>query len=79
MVSNINNIGPSFISCLRTDRPDGLYATVVCDECGVALGLVYSSQESICESIQTGRGVYYSRIIVMQVLQSIKDRHIQRV
>ena len=61
MVSNINNIGPSFISCLRTDRPDGLYATVVCDECGVALGLVYSSQESICESIQTGRGVYYSR------------------
>jgi len=59
--TNISNVGLNVISCLRTDRPDGLFATVVCDECGVALGLVYSSGESICESIQTGRGVYYSR------------------
>ena len=59
--TTVSNIGPSFISCLRTDRPDGLFSTVVCDECGVALGLVYSSTASICESIQTGRGVYYSR------------------
>jgi phosphoribosyl-ATP pyrophosphohydrolase/phosphoribosyl-AMP cyclohydrolase/histidinol dehydrogenase len=57
----ISDVGLNLISCLRTDRPDGLFTTVVCDECGVALGLVYSSCESICESIKTGRGVYYSR------------------
>lgn len=45
----------------KTDRPDGLYATVVVDEHGVALGLVYSSTESIAESIRTGTGVYQSR------------------
>ena len=31
------------IACLKTDREDGLYTTVVCDEHGVALGLVYST------------------------------------
>lgn len=30
----------AFIACLRTDRPDGLMPTVVCDASGVALGLV---------------------------------------
>ena len=45
----------------KTDRPDGLYATVVVDERGHALGLVYSSPESIAESIRTGTGVYQSR------------------
>lgn len=53
--------GEALVSCLRTDRPDGLFTTVVCDECGIALGLVYSSAESICESLRTGTGVYYSR------------------
>src|SRR2546423_695316 len=41
----------------KTDRPDGLYTTVVVDEHGVALGLVYSSTESIAETIRTGTGV----------------------
>ena len=45
----------------KTDRPDGLYTTVVVDERGHALGLVYSSLESISESIRTGTGVYQSR------------------
>lgn len=45
----------------KTDRPDGLYATVVVDERGHALGLVYSSHDSIAESIRTGTGVYQSR------------------
>ena len=48
-------------ACAITDRPDGLYSTVVTDENGVALGLVYSSQESIKVAISSGRGVYYSR------------------
>jgi phosphoribosyl-AMP cyclohydrolase len=45
----------------KTDRPDGLYSTVVVDERHHALGLVYSSAESITETIRTGTGVYQSR------------------
>lgn len=30
----------AFLACLRTDRSDGLFTTVVCDTMGVALGLV---------------------------------------
>lgn len=48
-------------ACLRSDRPDGLIPTVVCDECGVALGLVYSNAASIAASLACGRGVYWSR------------------
>uniref|UniRef100_K3X3I1 Phosphoribosyl-AMP cyclohydrolase domain-containing protein n=1 Tax=Globisporangium ultimum (strain ATCC 200006 / CBS 805.95 / DAOM BR144) TaxID=431595 RepID=K3X3I1_GLOUD len=53
--------GRAFIKCLRSDRPDGLFTTVVADEAGVALGLVYSSEESVLAAIESGRGVYYSR------------------
>merc|ERR1712157_165305 len=35
--------------------------TVVCTKEGHALGLVYSSKESIIKALETGRGVYYSR------------------
>ncbi|OCK85891.1 histidine biosynthesis trifunctional protein [Lepidopterella palustris CBS 459.81] len=44
-----------------SDRSDGLFTTLVTDERGVALGLVYSSEESVTESLRTGRGVYQSR------------------
>jgi phosphoribosyl-ATP pyrophosphohydrolase/phosphoribosyl-AMP cyclohydrolase/histidinol dehydrogenase len=44
-----------------SDRPDGLIPTVVTNEGGVALGLVYSSEESLKESIKSGTGVYQSR------------------
>ena len=47
--------------CAKTDRQDGLYATLVVDEQNHALGLVYSSPESVAESIKTGTGVYQSR------------------
>ena len=50
-------IGASWSS----DRPDGLIPTVVTDERGIALGLVYSSEESLAESLKTGTGVYQSR------------------
>ena len=45
----------------KSDRPDGLFATLVTDGRGVALGLVYSDEESVAESLRTGRGVYHSR------------------
>lgn len=48
-------------SAWTSDRPDGLIPTVVCDENGVALGLVYSSEESVGEALATQTGVYQSR------------------
>ncbi|KAJ0405165.1 hypothetical protein P43SY_001370 [Pythium insidiosum] len=51
----------AFVKCLRSDRPDGLFTTVVVDESGVALGLVYSSEASVLAAVESGRGVYYSR------------------
>lgn len=44
-----------------SDRPDELYQTLVTDERGIALGVVYSSRESVAESLKIGRGVYHSR------------------
>jgi phosphoribosyl-ATP pyrophosphohydrolase/phosphoribosyl-AMP cyclohydrolase/histidinol dehydrogenase len=59
---------PGLISVARlimanatSDRSDGLFTTLVTDERGIALGLVYSSEESVAESLRTGRGVYQSR------------------
>ncbi|TKA77740.1 Histidine biosynthesis trifunctional protein, partial [Friedmanniomyces simplex] len=46
---------------IRSDRADGLFTTLVTDERGIALGLVYSSEESVAESLRSGRGVYWSR------------------
>lgn len=54
-------LGTSYSACLKTDRPDGLYSTVVCTRSGEALGLVYSSTASIVAALECGRGVYYSR------------------
>jgi phosphoribosyl-ATP pyrophosphohydrolase/phosphoribosyl-AMP cyclohydrolase/histidinol dehydrogenase len=54
-------LGKSFAACMKTDRSDGLYTTVVCTRTGEALGLVYSSVESIVAALECGRGVYYSR------------------
>lgn len=44
-----------------SDRPDNLIPTVVTDENGIALGLVYSSEESVGEALRTQNGVYQSR------------------
>ena len=37
-------LGLSYAACLKTDRGDGLFTTVVCTRSGEALGLVYSSK-----------------------------------
>ncbi len=50
-----------YILTLRTDRADGLYTTLVCDEHRNCLGLVYSSPESIRLAFLKRRGIYYSR------------------
>ena len=48
-------------SAVHSDRPDGLYPTVVINEHGVCLGLVYSNDRSLEVALQSGRGVYHSR------------------
>ncbi|KAI1114483.1 histidinol dehydrogenase [Nemania sp. NC0429] len=50
-----------FSTSWKTDRADKLLPTVVCDERGIALGLVYSSEESVAEALRTQTGVYQSR------------------
>ena len=57
------NITDAFLSPLRSDRPDGFFPTVVSSfpQGGRTLGLVYSSRQSIAESILSGKGVYHSR------------------
>jgi phosphoribosyl-ATP pyrophosphohydrolase/phosphoribosyl-AMP cyclohydrolase/histidinol dehydrogenase len=54
-------LGMAYAACMITDRTDKLYTTVVCTRSGEALGLVYSSKESIVASLECGRGVYFSR------------------
>ncbi|KIK68065.1 hypothetical protein GYMLUDRAFT_36891 [Collybiopsis luxurians FD-317 M1] len=55
------NIADIFLAPITTDRPDGLFPTIVSTETGHSLGLVYSSVESVRESIISGKGVYQSR------------------
>ena len=51
----------AFSAPLRSDRDDGLWPTLVCDEGGRALGLAWSDAESLDRAIETGKGVYRSR------------------
>lgn len=55
------DLADAIMAPLVTDRPDGLFPTVVTDERGQALGLVYSSKESIREAVRRRAGVYRSR------------------
>lgn len=54
-------LAEAFAATLSSDRPDGLWPTVVCDEGGKALGLVWSNLESLTAAIESGRGAYRSR------------------
>ena len=46
---------------IHSDRPDGLYPTVVVNEHGICLGMVYSNEASVEAALRLGRGVYKSR------------------
>ncbi|MDA7861764.1 phosphoribosyl-ATP diphosphatase [bacterium] len=50
-----------FKTVLVTDRPDGLWSTVIVDPIGIALGLAYSNHESLLHAIETRCGTYWSR------------------
>ncbi|ORY21977.1 putative histidinol dehydrogenase [Naematelia encephala] len=57
------SIADAFLAPIISDRPDGLFPTIVSSTLHSSrpLGLVYSSKESIAEAINTGKGVYQSR------------------
>jgi phosphoribosyl-AMP cyclohydrolase / phosphoribosyl-ATP pyrophosphohydrolase len=54
-------LAEAFAAPLRSDRPDGLWPTVVVDERGVALGLCYSDLASLRAALERSQGVYHSR------------------
>jgi phosphoribosyl-ATP pyrophosphohydrolase/phosphoribosyl-AMP cyclohydrolase len=54
-------LAEAFAAPLVSDRPDGLWPTVVVDERGVALGRCYSDSESLRAALERGQGVYHSR------------------
>lgn len=55
------DLGDAIAAPLRSDRPDGLFATVVADVHGRALGLAWSDAESLREAVRRRQGVYHSR------------------
>ena len=55
------DLGDAVFAPGRSDRPDGLIPTVIADERGVALGLVYSDAESVKRAVGERRGIYHSR------------------
>ncbi len=61
LYSGAMSLGAAMGACLRSDRPDGLWPTIVCDESGRALGLAYSNPESLERAIADRSGVYWSR------------------
>ncbi|MEM7755905.1 MAG: phosphoribosyl-ATP diphosphatase [Planctomycetota bacterium] len=61
LYSGAFDLAEGFCAPVRTDRPDGLWPTVVADEHGTALGLAYSNLESVRRAIESGTGVYWSR------------------
>lgn len=61
LYSGALELGDAISAPLSSDRADGLFPTVVVDLHGRALGLCYSSRESIREAVKTRSGVYWSR------------------
>jgi len=50
-----------YCAILKSDRPDGLWSTIICDPLGIALGLAYSNRESLLHAIKSRQGTYWSR------------------
>lgn len=61
--ANKISISSLFVSTLTTDRPDGLYTTLITTPAPsyTALGIVYSSKDSVIAAIEEKVGVYQSR------------------
>jgi len=55
------DLGDAIVAPLESDRPDGLWPTVVVDPSGVALGLAWSNAQSVRTAVERRAGVYHSR------------------
>ncbi len=58
---NTLGLAEAFTAPMTSEREDDLWPTVVVDERGVALGLAWSSLDSLRVALDEGRGVYHSR------------------
>ncbi|MGQ0704520.1 MAG: phosphoribosyl-ATP diphosphatase [Gemmatimonadales bacterium] len=61
LYSGALDLGDAIAAPLASDRPDGLFPTIVMDVHGQALGLAYSNRESLREAVRTRTGIYWSR------------------
>jgi phosphoribosyl-AMP cyclohydrolase / phosphoribosyl-ATP pyrophosphohydrolase len=55
------SLGDAVAAPLAKPLEGGVWPTVVCDEWGRALGLAWSTRESLARAIEERRGVYWSR------------------
>jgi phosphoribosyl-ATP pyrophosphohydrolase/phosphoribosyl-AMP cyclohydrolase len=61
LYSNRLSLGAALAAPLTKGIDDRLWPTVVCDESGGALGLVWSTRESLEAAVSRRRGIYWSR------------------
>ena len=54
-------LGEALAASLAKPLDGGVWPTVVCDELGQTLGLVWSSRESLIRAVGERRGIYWSR------------------
>lgn len=55
------DLATGFAAPLQSDRPDGLWPTLVAEADGTLLGLCYSDLESLRTALEEGVGAYHSR------------------
>jgi phosphoribosylformimino-5-aminoimidazole carboxamide ribonucleotide (ProFAR) isomerase len=55
------SLGDAIAAPLVKPIPGDLWPTVVCDEAGRTLGLVWSTRESLAHAVAERRGIYWSR------------------
>ncbi|MCC6221300.1 MAG: phosphoribosyl-ATP diphosphatase [Deltaproteobacteria bacterium] len=61
LYTGVLSLADAFCAVLNSDRADGLWPTVITDEYGMALGLAWSSKESLAKALSIRKGVYHSR------------------
>ena len=61
LYTDVLSLADAIAAPLLSDRPNGLWPTVVTDEGGTALGVAWSDIESLRAAVRKRRGIYHSR------------------
>ena len=61
LYTNRLSVGEGLAASLAKPLDGGVWPTVVCDELGQTLGLVWSSRDSLIRAVGERRGIYWSR------------------